>query len=62
MEGAPVALNPLDMELSMDLAENNTLATPLSDQGFSLMVRFSPMPLLHVRGHNAFMLRHKPAC
>ena len=35
-----MALNPLDTELSMDLAENNTLAIPLSDQGFSLMVRY----------------------
>lgn len=33
-----MALNPMDTELSMDLAENNTLAMPLSDQGFSLMV------------------------
>ena len=57
-----MALNPLDTELSMDLAENNTLAIPLSDQGFSLMVHSLLKPLVHIRGHNVLCLDiHQPA-
>ncbi len=36
---APMALNPLDADLSLDLAEGNTLATPLTGHGCSLLVR-----------------------
>lgn len=34
-----LAGDAVDSELSVDLAEGCTLATPLTDQGFSLMVR-----------------------
>ena len=36
-----VTLSPLDADLSLDLADGNTLATPLTEQGFSLMVRLA---------------------
>ena len=41
----PVTLNPLDADLSLDLADGNTLATPLTEQGFSLMVRLQAVAL-----------------
>ena len=34
-----MALNPLDADLSLDLTEGNTLATPLTGHGCSELVR-----------------------
>lgn len=41
----PVTLNSLDADLSLDLADGDTLATPLTEQGFSLMVRILALVL-----------------
>ena len=47
----PVTLDPLDADLSMDLADGNSLATPLTEQGFSLMVRLSRRFHWQLRAH-----------